>query len=322
MGKMQLVENANGSVVEGFCVVKSAAVRTDSKGQDYMDLILFDGGGECAAKLWSYNFYTHGEFAADDVVKIRGSLQYWKDTAQIRIERIRKATPGDPVDMTALIPCAPIAPELMFDELYELTGTFHDKELERMVRLLMDENKQALLIAPAAVKLHHATRGGLLHHTLSVVRMAKGIAALYPRLDGDLIYAGAILDDIGKLTELCVGSLGLASSYTTPGQLLGHIDIGITVTADAAKRVNMDPETTMLIQHMLLSHHGTAEHGSAKPPMFPEAAVLSFCDDLDSTLFEMFDALDGVASGGFSERLWALDNRQLYRHTHKDVNID
>ena len=152
-----------------------------------------------------------------------------------------------------------------------------------------------------------------MHHTLSVVRLAQKVAELYPWLNGELLLTGAILHDIGKLAELETGSLGLAGAYTAEGQLLGHISIGMSMIAQAAEVTMIPREKAMLVEHMILAHHGNPEYGSPKLPMIPEAEALSVCDLLDSRLFEMHAALDSVAPGGFSERLWALDNRQIYK---------
>ena len=312
MGKMRLLSEP-GAVTEGFCLVKTVAARTDVKGSEYLDFVLADSDGECVAKLWNYSRAYHGSFAPDDIVKVRGSVQIWKDNEQFKIDRIRIATPEDEVDMNALVPCAPLDPQAMYDELYGIAQNFADDDLRRLVQYLMRENRDRLLLYPAGVKLHHATRSGLLHHTLSVVHLAERIAALYPFLNRDLLLAGAILHDIGKLVELDTGSLGLAGAYTAPGQLLGHINIGMSMVAQAAEVTMVPPETAMLIEHMILSHHGNPEYGSPRMPMFPEAEVLSVCDLLDSRMYEMRAALESVAPGGFSERLWALDNRQLYK---------
>ena len=312
MGKMRLIKDAFGTT-EGFCLVKSAAVRTDVKGTEYLDMVLADSEGECVAKLWNYARLTYGEYDANDIVKVRGTVQVWKDTEQFKIDRIRKATPEDNVDMSAIIPCAPFDPEEMYDELYKTADAFRDEELKRLVQYLLRENREQLLLFPAGVKLHHATRSGLLHHTCAVVRLAKSIAALYPSLHEELLLAGAILHDIGKLRELDANSLGIAGAYTNEGQLLGHINVGMAMVAAAAEITMISERTAMLVEHMILSHHGKPEFGSPRLPMFPEAEVLSVCDLLDSKMYEMDAALDGVSKDGFSERQWALDNRQLFK---------
>ena len=312
MGKMRLIREAYGTT-EGFCLVKSAAVRTDVKGTEYLDMVLADSEGECVAKLWNYSRITHGEYDANDIIKVRGSVQVWKDTEQFKIDRIRKANDGDDVDMSGIIPTAPFDPQAMYDELYNTAANFADEDLKRIVQYLLRENREELLIYPAGVKLHHATRGGLLHHTVSVLHLAQRIAELYPNLHKDLLFAGAILHDIGKIKELDAGALGIAGAYTNEGQLLGHINVGMAMIAAAAEITMIAPKTAMLLEHMILSHHGKPEFGSPRLPMFPEAEVLSICDLLDSKMYEMDAALDGVSKDGFSERQWALDNRQLFK---------
>ena len=312
MGKMRLTAQIGGTT-EGFCLVKSVAARTDVKGSEYLDVVLADSEGECVAKLWNYSRAYHGVFEPDDIIKVRGSVQIWKDNEQFKIDRIRHVTPEDDVDMNELVPCAPFDPVAMYDELYDIAQNFKDDDLRRLVQYLLRENREQLLLFPAGVKLHHATRSGLLHHTLSVVHMAQSILQLYPWLNGDLLLAGATLHDIGKLVELDTGTLGLAGAYTAAGQLLGHISIGMSMVAQAAEVTMVPPEKAMLVEHMLLSHHGNPEYGSPRLPMVPEAEVLSVCDLLDSRLYEMHAALETVAPGGFIERIWALDNRQLYK---------
>lgn len=316
MGRMRLLAERSSQQVEGFCIVKSATVKSNVKGSEYLDLVLADCEGESVAKLWDYNRETHGSYESDDIVKVRGSVTLWKEAEQLRIERIRHSAPNDDVDMSLLLPCAPFDPAWLYDELYNAAGAFRDDDLRRLVQYMMKERREQLLFFPAAVKLHHATRGGLLHHTWTIVQLAGHVVETYPQLDGDLIAAGAILHDIGKLKELETGALGLAGAYTAEGQLLGHISIGVSEVSAAAELLGVPRETAMLIEHMLLSHHGQPEFGSPKLPMFPEAEVLSELDLLDSKLYEMFSALDGVSRGAFTERQWALDNRQLYQHLH------
>ena len=318
MARMKLLNDlpAGATQFEGFCFVKSVYVRQNIKGTDYLDLVLADCDGEAVAKLWDYNRATHGEYNAGDVIKVRGSITLWKDAEQLKIERIRQSKPEDNVDMSRLLPCAPFDPAWLYEELFSLAGDFSDDDLRRLVQYLMRENREQLLYFPAAVKLHHATRGGLLHHCWTIVQLAKAVCATYPLLNTDLVYTGAILHDIGKLRELETGELGLASAYTPEGQLLGHINIGAAMVAETAELLGVPKHTAMLVEHMLLSHHGAPEFGSPRLPMFPEAEVLSELDLLDSRMYEMFSALEGVQPRGFSERQWALDNRQLYNHAH------
>ncbi len=326
MGRMKLLEkvlNAAANQVEGLAIIKSAAIKSNVKGAPYLDLVLADAGGECAAKLWDYSIEQHGAYEADTVVKVRATINMWKDEEQLKIDRIRNLKPDElaAADMGELVPCAPMRGEEMYDRLYACASAFRDDDLRALTQYLLRESRDDLVRFPAALKLHHAVRGGLLYHTLTMLEVAEKLCAtykpMYPALSCDLVYAGVILHDIAKTRELVVGNLGLACAYSPEGQLLGHINIGAAMVERAAAELMTNPETTMLVQHMLLSHHGVPEFGSPRPPMFPEAELVSQIDLLDSRMYEMFDALTGVADGGFTERQWALDNRQLYKHGHE-----
>lgn len=311
-----VINNATGQV-EGFAIIKNANVKTNSKGSAYVDMTLVDSGGDINAKLWDYNPEIHGEYSADMIVKVRGTITLWNDYEQLRIDKIRKYNPEkDTLDMSKLVPCAPYDPEFMYDELIKCAEGFYDKELSRLVIHMLESKKDKLLVYPAALKLHHAQRGGLLYHTFSMLNMAKSVCKHYPALDSDLVFAGIMLHDLSKMVELTVGEIGLASNYSAEGQLLGHINMGVAEIALAANELGISDELRTLIQHIVLSHHSTPEFGSPRPPMFPEAEVVATLDMLDARLYEMFDALEGIQNGSFTDRLWALDNRMLYKHGH------
>ena len=318
MGKMLLLENVinkQQNQVEGFCIIKSVTEKTNVKGTLYLDIILSDAGGEINAKLWDYDKNLHSDITASSVVKVRGTVTIWRDTEQLKIDRIRlynKET--DYIDMKELVPSAPYDGELMYDELYKCAEEFHNKELTTLVTYMMEERREKLLHWPAALKLHHAYRCGLLYHTFSMLRVARGICSCYPALDSDIVYAGIILHDLAKMEELCVGDVGVSTGYSTRGQLLGHIAMGVADIETAAQATGISDETKTIMQHIILAHHSNPEFGSPKPPMFPEAEVVATVDMLDARMYEMFDALDAVETGGFSERQWAMDNRMLYKH--------
>lgn len=323
MGKMRLMENVVNAAgqVEGYCIVKSVQQKTNAKGADYLDLILCDADGEIDAKLWDYAPETHGSYTADSVIKVRATVNIWKDNAQLKIDKIRNLKAGEEVDMAALVPCAPLPTQQMFDMLYDCAEDFQDADLKMLTQYLLRENKAQLLKYPAALKLHHAVRGGLLYHTCTMLQAARALcdvyAEMYPGLSRELVYAGVILHDVAKCAELSVGEMGLATGYSTPGQLVGHINLGVAMVERAAAELMIEEDTKWLMEHILLSHHGIAEYGSPKAPMFPEAELVSALDVLDSRLYEMYDAISSVGIGEFSERQWALDNRQIYRHGHE-----
>lgn len=320
---MRLLSNCISNVsgqVEGFCLIKSVLVKSNVKGADYLDMIISDVDGEINAKLWDYSPSLHGMYSMGDIIKVRGTINMWKDTEQLRIDRIRHKRDDDMVDMSSLVPSAPVDCEAAFSTLYDFAGSFGDGELTRLTQYILRTHKEAILSHPAALKLHHATRGGLLHHTTTMLEVAKHIVGvykkIYPELSSDLVYAGIILHDVAKTEELLVGEFGLATAYSTRGQLIGHINLGVAMVEKAAAELSVSEETATLISHILLSHHGQPDFGSPKQPMFPEAEIVADVDMLDARMFEMFDALSSVEVGAFTDRQWALDNRQLYRHGH------
>lgn len=324
MGRMKILSNVINHAtnqVEGFCFIKSLQLKVNVKGAEYLDMILADAGGEINAKLWDYQSSVHGMYSAGEIIKVRGTINLFKDTEQLKIDRIRHITESDHVDMSAVVACAPIDGEQLFEKLFEFAGSFADADIAKLTQYLLTENRERLMFYPAALKLHHATRCGLMYHTATMLDTAKQVvsvySAIYPELCSDLVYAGIILHDIAKTQELEVGEIGLATAYTAEGQLLGHISMGMAMINAAAKKLNVPRETAMLLEHILLSHHGVPEYGSPQMPMFPEAEIVSAIDTLDARMYEMFDALSGVRTGEFTDRQWALDNRRLYRHGHR-----
>lgn len=169
-----------------------------------------------------------------------------------------------------------------------------------MAQTLLEENREQLLIWPAAVSYHHAERAGLLHHTVTMLRAAKALLPIYPYVDRELVLCGVIAHDLCKIQEINAGPMGIATEYTPAGMLLGHLVLGVSNIARLAASLGLDEETSLLLQHMVLSHHDTPEYGSPRPPMFPEAEFLHHLDVLDARMVEMETALRSTAGPGSS----------------------
>ena len=307
-------------LVDGFCLIKSIDKKTSSKGDTYLDMTLSDSEGEINAKLWRYNEATHGEYGVNDLVKIRGLITQYNGADQLKVEKIRPVTPEDGVNVSDFVKSADYSGEQMFEELYRIADGFSDGDLKKIVTAVLDDNRLALLYWPAAFKLHHAVRGGLLLHTLSIVRLAEGVCKVYPFVDRELLISGAILHDIAKLSEFTVADTGIATGYSVDGNLLGHLAMGAMVIDKYAEKLNINPKTATLLEHMVLSHHGEPEFGAAVRPMFIEAELLSELDLMDSRIYEMREAVSAAPAEDFSARVWAMDNRKLYNHTRTDLN--
>ncbi len=299
---------------EGFCLIKSVEKKMTAKGVPYLDLILADNGGEISAKLWDYKETPSNQFKVYDFVKVRGTYVPFNDTIQFRVERIRAVLPEDSVAIEDYVPSACLTGEVMLAEIEKIIAEFKDEELKKLVSAVIEEYREKILYWPAAKNLHHAVRSGLLMHTLSILRMARCVCSIYRFVNYDLLCAGAILHDIAKMEEMQASSTGIAAEYTVKGNLLGHLVMGAMCVDRIGRNLGISEETLTLVEHMLISHHGTPEFGAAKLPMFIEAELLSQLDLMDARLYEMHSAVEAVDEGAFTPRQWALENRNLYNH--------
>lgn len=319
---MNFNEIGKAGLVEGFAVIKQCDKKTAKNGNAYLDIVLSDKDGELFAKLWDYNEVSHGKYETDMFVKVRGNLSKYNGNDQLRIEKIRPVIDSDNVSVADYVKSADFSGDEMLSALISVVKTFKDGELKKIVLHLLSENKEKILFFPAAFRLHHAIRGGLLMHTTSIVRLCEGVCKVYPFVNRELLIAGAILHDIAKTTEFEVRETGLASGYTVEGNLIGHLVKGAMMIEEAGKKLGIDKEKSMLLQHMVISHHGEPDFGAAVRPLFLEAELLSELDLMDARVYEIMSALEGVEKGAFTNRLWALDDRKFYKYNDASLKVD
>ena len=299
---------------EGYCLIKTVEKKLTAKGVPYLDMTLADNSGEINAKLWDYKESPSNQFKPLDFVKVRGTYVPFNDTLQFRVERIRPVLPEDNVAIEDYVPSACLKGEVMLAEIEKIVDSFADEELKKLVTAVIEQYREKMLYWPAAKNLHHAVRSGLLMHTLSILRLAKCVCSIYRFVNYDLLCAGAILHDVAKIEEMQATETGIASEYTVKGNLLGHLVMGAINIDRIGRELGISDETLTLVEHMLISHHGTPEFGAAKMPMFIEAELLSQLDLMDARLYEMHAAVEAVDEGAFTPRQWALENRNLYNH--------
>lgn len=298
---------------EGFLRVKAAQQRQSSNGSKYLDMTMGDISCEVNCKMWDGTVLPPEPGA---VVKVRGLMQEYNGRPQLRVDKMRIMNDSDNVDMSRLIACAPYPPQDMLDAILEAALSIRDEGMRGIVLERLDEVNDRLLYYPAAQRIHHAERSGLLHHTLTMLKCADALLPIYPFLDGDLLRAGVILHDLSKTEELSSDNMGLVSGYTRSGQLVGHLVQGAIAIDRAARRVGASDETRDMLEHMLLSHHELPEYGSPRPPMFPEAEMLSLLDRMDARMYEMSHTIACVGAGEFTDKVWSLD-RRLYRREER-----
>ncbi len=312
---MNFTSVGTSGAYEGYCLIKSVEKKLTAKGIPYLDLVLADNSGEISAKNWDYKETPSNKFKKFDFVKVRGTYVPFNDTVQFRVERIRAVLPDDDVSIEDYVPSACLTGEVMLAEIEKIVASFENDELKTLVTAVIAEYRDKIIFWPAAKNLHHAVRSGLLMHTLSILRLAESVCTIYKFVNYDLLCSGAILHDIAKTEEMDASSTGIASEYTVKGNLLGHLVMGAMCIDRIGRANGISEETLTLVEHMLISHHGTPEFGAAKLPMFIEAELLSELDLMDARLYEMHHAVSEVETGAFTPRQWALENRNLYNHS-------
>ncbi len=312
----------SGDLIQSFFLVKAAEYKTTSTNKSYLDLTLVDPTGEINAKLWDYSTETEPKYAVNMLVRIRGSVSEWQSRLQLKIDKIRTATQEDALDIGDFVPVAPYSPEAMYGEIEKYIGMIENADIAKIVSTLVAAHKEKLLLYPAAKQNHHAVRSGLLYHITTMLKMGEKVSEVYVSLNRDLLFAGIILHDIAKIAEMNASELGIVSEYTVEGELLGHIIQGIKMIDQTAAEVGADPEASLLLQHMVLSHHYEPEFGSPKRPMIPEAEILHYLDIMDARMYDMGRALEKVEDGHFSDKVWLLNNRKLYKSSVKSSRED
>ncbi|WP_053361801.1 3'-5' exoribonuclease YhaM [Bacillus sp. FJAT-27251] len=299
-----------GEQVEKFLLIKNATKGIASNGKPFLTLILQDQSGEIEAKLWDVSDSEENTYSPEGIVKVLGDIQNYRGRMQLKIRQIRAAGPADHVKLSDFLETAPLDKEEMVSKITQYIFEMKNPNIQRITRHLLKKHQQAFLNYPAATKNHHEFVSGLAYHVVSMLDLAKAISSLYPSLDKDLLFAGVILHDLGKVHEL---SGPVAATYTVEGNLLGHISIMVNEIGKAAEELGISGEEVIVLQHLVLSHHGKAEWGSPKPPLIKEAEILHYIDNLDAKMNMLDRALSRVKPGEFTERNFALDNRSFYK---------
>lgn len=310
MDQAKIAEFVKCLAFEGFLLVRMSQQRKSNNGANYLDMTLADNSGDINAKVWD-------PLAAPpdqgSVIKVRGAVTEYNGRLQMRVDKFRPQADGDQVELNELVAAAPTPPDEMIGVIDQTIAAMQNPVLQTLCRGLVSQVREQLMYYPAAQRMHHAQRSGLLNHVTSMLRAAEALLPCYPFLDADLVRAGVIVHDLSKITEMLSDTLGNVSEYSTEGLLLGHLVVGVSQVREIARQngIPADDEYSLLLQHMIISHHGLAEHGSPRPPMFPEAEMLSIIDEMDARMNEMEAVTRRTPRGVFSEKIWSLD-RRLY----------
>lgn len=306
---------------DDFFIIKQIAIKTGSNRKHYLDLTLGDKSGEISAKKWDISdeeVQSLDRYKIGEVIKIRAKVNEWNQLKQLVVTRIRKPNSEDEIKIEDYIKAAPFPPEEMYEFILTTAMKMSDKDLKQLCVMNLESNRDKFMYYPAAAKNHHAKKSGLLWHITRMLKSGMKLCEVYDFLDRDMVTAGVILHDIEKLTEIKSDEMGVSEGYSFEGQMLGHIVQGVKLLDAQMIELGFSDEKRIMVDHMILAHHYEPEFGSPKRPLFPEAEILHYLDVMDARMYDMEEALSKTSPGDFSEKVWTLNNRKLYKKIEKE----
>ncbi|WP_462326112.1 3'-5' exoribonuclease YhaM family protein [Desulfoplanes sp.] len=288
----------------------AAARMNQAKNGPYWQLTLQDKTGAVGAKIWFPASQNYEGLQPEQFVRVQGRISTFKDQLQANINTLQVLDPAG-IDRTEFLPSSSTPPQELLEEIetilkQEVTNPGWKKLYSKILR--SQDIREALLSAPGGKSIHHAYVGGLLEHTLGVVKACRAMSDLYPSLDRDILLVAATFHDLGKAYEI---SHGISREYTAPGKLLGHIHLGLEILTPYLNKSGLDEGLILHFKHLILSHHGQYDYGSPKLPMTHEAMVLHMADNLDAKMNTMDQALEQTGTGNWSGYQRCLE-RDLY----------
>ena len=299
----------DGDHISGQFLVNSSAKCVNNQGSAYMNLELKDASGTINAKKWEANAEDESIYAQGNVVFIDAEVLKYKDSLQVKILSGEVVDPKD-IDVVKFIKQPPVPKEELIERFNKHVESIKNEDCRKILDYEIKRLSPKLFEFPAAVSVHHDYGSGLLMHTVSMADLGVYLANYYPNVDKDILLTGILLHDMGKTIEF---EGPIVYKYSLTGRLLGHITIMVSEIRRAAEGLKITSEVPLLLEHMVLSHHGSNEFGSPILPMTKEALLLSLIDNLDSKMVIVEKALEGVNPGEFSTKVYPLDNRCIYK---------
>lgn len=307
-----IVDLADGQMVASLFLVREKEIRTSVRtGKSWLELSLADRTGTIPAKMWDNFTLLAPTFECHDVIQIRGRVKLYNGQKELTIEQIIPAAERD-YDLGDFLPHTKYDVEKLYACVQDAIAGMKNPWLKQLLSNVVGDEAIApqLKRAPAAMVMHHAYIGGLLEHVVSLIGLAAAVSTHYPDLDADLLLTGVVLHDIGKIEEF---RYARGIEYSERGRLLGHIMIGTAIVREKINAIQGFPAPlAILVEHLILSHHGSHEFGSPALPQIPEAVALNFIDDIDSKMAGMRVSLD-CPPHGEQPSLWTDRNPSLRR---------
>jgi len=300
----------DGDRIIGQLLVTSVTKGVTEKGMSYLNVTFQDKSGTIEAKKWEASDEDISILVPGTVVNVDGRINLYKNANQMKIQEVSKVSSLEDIDLSNFQRVSPLPLEDMKKKLDAYLNSFSDKDVETVTRAVIKHFYDKYITYPAAVKIHHEFGSGILHHSLAMADLADDVAKRYPQVDRDILVAGALLHDIGKTIEY---ENPLMPAQTTEGKLCGHIAIMYAEFKKIVDGLGIKSEVPVLLEHMILAHHGKLEWGSPVQPATREAWLLSQIDLIDSHMMVLDKALENVKEGEFSPRLWVMDDVSFYK---------
>ena len=308
-----IIDFNDGDHISGQFLVNSGAKCVNNQGSAYMNLELKDASGTVNAKKWEATAEDENIYQQGNVVYIEGEVLKYKESLQVKILSGEVVNPND-IDVVKFIKQPPVPKEELIKRFNAHVESIQNEDCRKILDYEIKRLSPKLFEYPAAVSVHHDYGSGLLMHTVSMADLGVFLANYYPNVDKDILLTGILLHDMGKTIEF---EGPIVYKYSLTGRLLGHISIMVSEIRRAAEGLKLTSEVPLLLEHMVLSHHGSNEFGSPVLPMTKEALLLSLIDNLDSKMVIVEKALDGVNPGEFSQKIYPLDGRCIYKPKEK-----
>ena len=294
--------------IEGQFLLGSVTKGVNATGGSYLSVELRDASGAINGKKWDATLQDEEIFVAGNIVYIVGETNRYKDVLQLKILSAELVSPDD-VDIAKFVKAPPIPKEELIKRFNDHVNSIKNEDCQKILQYMINKFGEQIFNYPAAVSIHHEYSSGLLVHSVTMADLATFIAPIY-EADHDLLVTGCLLHDLGKIIEL---EGPIVFKYSLEGKLLGHISIMAAEIREAAHILKIDGEVPLLLEHMVLSHHGQQEFGSPVMPLTKEALLLSLIDNLDSKMVLVTKTVAELEPGNFSQKVFALDNRMFYK---------
>lgn len=305
---MLISEYQDGDAIYEQLLVTNVSKGINNSGSPYLNVTLQDKSGTIEGKIWNSTDEDILLYKEGTIILVNGNINSYKGKLQLKVLSSQPIS-SDTISLEKFAITAPVSQEELVKRLKDVVSSIKDPNCSLIVKTIIKEHYQDFITYPAASSIHHNYMSGLLYHTVSMAELAIVISKHYGNVNQDILVSGALIHDIGKTIEF---TSPIITKYSLPGKLLGHISIMNVILTETCEKLEIKGETPLLLEHMILSHHGQYEYGSPVLPLTREAMLLNMIDEMDSKMNVLDKALETTPKGEFTAKLFALDDRSFY----------